>query len=74
MFTMALFNIWGKGIDSFCFIVKLDVQPTESERPVWQLVKSVLDSAQEIIMELQRYSGATEEIRMVRAVSDKHSN
>ncbi|CAL1544339.1 unnamed protein product [Lymnaea stagnalis] len=41
-----------------------NVQPTEAEQRVWKLVKSVLDSAQEVLMELQRYTGATEEIRM----------
>lgn len=41
-----------------------NVQPTEAEQHVWKLVKSVLDSAQEVLMELQRYTGATEEIRM----------
>ncbi|KAH9515368.1 Protein fam49b [Bulinus truncatus] len=41
-----------------------NVQPTDSELRVWQLVKTVLDSSQQVLIELQRYSGATEEIRM----------
>ncbi|XP_005101680.1 CYFIP-related Rac1 interactor B [Aplysia californica] len=41
-----------------------NVQPTESEERVWHLCKSVLDQATDIVMELQRYKGATEEIRM----------
>ncbi|BFZ00027.1 hypothetical protein BsWGS_03066 [Bradybaena similaris] len=41
-----------------------NVQPTEQEQHVWQQVKSVLDSAQQILIELQQYSGATENIRL----------
>ncbi|BFZ17057.1 hypothetical protein BsWGS_20096 [Bradybaena similaris] len=41
-----------------------NVQPSQSERPVWLYVKSVLDSAHDILLELQRYRGASEEIRM----------
>jgi len=41
-----------------------NVQPTEPEQEVWDLCKSVLDAAAEIILDLQRYKGATEEIRM----------
>ncbi|KAK0055392.1 CYFIP-related Rac1 interactor B, partial [Biomphalaria pfeifferi] len=41
-----------------------NVEPTDSERRVWQLVKTVLESSQEVLRELQNYTGATEEIRM----------
>lgn len=40
-----------------------NAQPSEDERPLWNLMKTVLDSAQEILVQLQRYKGATEEIR-----------
>ncbi|GFS01897.1 protein FAM49B-like [Elysia marginata] len=40
-----------------------NAEPSENERPVWNLVKTVLDSAQDILLQLQRYKGATEEIR-----------
>ncbi|GFN83065.1 protein fam49b-like [Plakobranchus ocellatus] len=41
-----------------------NAEPTDIERRVWNLVKTVLDSSQEILLQLQRYKGATEEIRM----------
>jgi hypothetical protein len=41
-----------------------NVQPTESEQHIWQLVQSVLDSAHGILLELERYKGATEDIRL----------
>ncbi|XP_059155205.1 CYFIP-related Rac1 interactor B-like [Physella acuta] len=41
-----------------------NAQPSPSEERVWLMVKKVLDMAQEVLLEIQRYSGATEEIRM----------
>jgi len=41
-----------------------NVQPTEPEQRVWQICKSVLEIASNIILDLQRYKGATEEIRV----------
>ncbi|RUS78795.1 hypothetical protein EGW08_013445 [Elysia chlorotica] len=40
-----------------------NAQPSENEIDVWNLVNDVLNSAHEILLKLQRYKGATEEIR-----------
>lgn len=47
----------------------LDAQPTEGEREVWNQVNSVLQDSESILMGLQAYKGAGQEIRDVRNLS-----
>ncbi|KAK7492944.1 hypothetical protein BaRGS_00015891 [Batillaria attramentaria] len=41
-----------------------DAQPTASERDTWQLVQEVLEQSQDILKELQTYTGASDAIRL----------
>lgn len=43
-----------------------DAQPTEMERDVWNQVNSVLQDSESILLGLQAYKGAGQEIRDVR--------
>ena len=47
------------------YFFNVDASPTEPERRVYDVVKSVLDEAQRILQELRSYQGANEEIRQV---------
>lgn len=52
----------------------LDAQPTEEEREVWNQVNSVLQDSESILMGLQAYKGAGQEIRDVRNLSSVYGH
>lgn len=51
----------------------LDAQPTEEEREVWNQVNAVLQDSESILLGLQAYKGAGQEIRDVRNISLIHA-
>lgn len=49
-----------------CTFCVSDAQPTEGEREVWNQVNAVLQDSENILLGLQAYKGAGQEIRDVR--------
>lgn len=56
-------------IISSTLVCVLDAQPTEEEREVWNQVNAVLQDSESILLGLQAYKGAGQEIRDVRHIS-----